>query len=187
MDFKTVKALSSPTRIRILNCVLEKEQTPTEISNKINKSKSTVASHLEKLSKSGLIIKDQEKGRKRVLYKPTEKAEHIVKGKEKKVTFTLTSSIISMLAGIGLLTSLVMTEIMGSLEEDQAEELEADSEDFTMTESPDEAADQDPGIFEFMQEGFIGEYLLPGVGGILILAGVFLAWQSFTFLKLKKK
>ncbi|MFB6200229.1 MAG: ArsR/SmtB family transcription factor [Candidatus Nanohaloarchaea archaeon] len=102
LDFKSVKALSSPTRIKILNQVLEKEATPTRISQEIGKSKSTVASHLEKLQKAGLVEKDEEKGRKRVTYSPTRKTRAILNGKERKVKFTLASSIVSMFAGASL-------------------------------------------------------------------------------------
>lgn len=103
IDFKTVKALSSPTRIKILNQVLEKERTPTALSNDIDKSKSTVSSHLEKLVDCNLVEKEAEEGRKRVVYQPTEKAETIVKEKEKKVRFSLVSSIVTGLSGLAFL------------------------------------------------------------------------------------
>ena len=67
VDFKTVKALSSRTRIKILNFALENEATPTRISREIDRSKSTVSSHLEKLVSSGLLEKDSKEGRKRVV------------------------------------------------------------------------------------------------------------------------
>lgn len=202
MDFKTVKALSSPTRIRILNCILEKQRTPTEISNKVGKSKSTISSHLETLSESGLILKNKKEGRKRVLYEPTEKAENIVKGKEKKVTFTLTSSVISMLAGIGLLATSLGSMGLGSLQDDEVdeafeveEEVEEPEDDFTMTEpseEPEEIPEADDGIDESTQlidsliDAPVGEYLLPGVGALLILIGLALSWQGYNYLKLKR-
>jgi len=102
LDFKAVKALSSPTRIRILNCLLEKEATPTEISRSVGKSNSTVSNHLDKLIGADLLEKDERDGRKRVVYSPTKKAEAIVKGKEKKVRFSLGSSAVSLLGAIGL-------------------------------------------------------------------------------------
>ncbi len=102
LDFDAVKALSSPTRIRILNSVMEKDATPTGISDKVGKSKSTVSSHLTKLHEAGLVEKDEEDGRKRVVYRPTKKAETIVNGKERKVKFSLTGSAISGLAAVGI-------------------------------------------------------------------------------------
>ena len=105
LDFKTIKALSSPTRIKILRHVLEKEYTPTDLSKDIGKSKSTIASHLDKLENSGLVEKDSEEGRKRVTYHPTEKSRTIVNEREKKVKFSIVSSTVTGLAGLGFVGS----------------------------------------------------------------------------------
>lgn len=96
LDFKTVRALSSPTRIRILDEVMKGESTPTTLSSDLDRTKSTVSSHLEKLIDAGLVEKDSEEGRKRVVYMPTQKAEAIVSGREKKVKFSITSSALSL-------------------------------------------------------------------------------------------
>jgi len=50
INFNTVKALS-PTRVKILDQILDKESTPTQISNELDKSKSTISSHLSTLQK----------------------------------------------------------------------------------------------------------------------------------------
>ncbi|MFP4038387.1 MAG: ArsR/SmtB family transcription factor [Candidatus Nanohaloarchaea archaeon] len=100
LDFQTVKALSSPTRIKILSQALKTEATTTQLSREIGKSKSTVSSHLDTLVDSGLLKKDEEDGRKRVVYRPTEKAEAIVKGKQRKVRFSVASSAVTGLAGL---------------------------------------------------------------------------------------
>lgn len=105
LDFKTIKALSSPTRIKILRLVLQGDYSPTEISSEIGRSKSTVASHLEHLQDAELVEKDSEEGRRRVLYSSTRKAETIVQGKERKVKFSIASSAITGLAGLGLIAS----------------------------------------------------------------------------------
>ncbi len=111
LDFGTVKALSSPTRIKILNQVLEEESTPTSLSNSLGKSKSTVSSHLETLVEAGLVDRDAEEGRRRVVYQPTRKAQHIVNGREKRVKFSLTSSIVSGFVGVTLVGSQVFSSI----------------------------------------------------------------------------
>ncbi|WEL23984.1 ArsR/SmtB family transcription factor [Candidatus Nanohalovita haloferacivicina] len=117
LDFKTVKALSSPTRIKILSRVLEKEYTPTDLSNDIGKSKSTISSHLETLVGSGLVEKDSEEGRKRVVYHPTDKARAIVNEKEKKVKFSIVSSTVTGLVGLGFVGStLIERPQKGSLQ-----------------------------------------------------------------------
>lgn len=96
LDFKAVKALSSPTRVKILHNVLEKESTPTNLSKELDKSKSTISNHLKKLESAGLIEKDKKEGRKRVSYKASRKAKAIVKGRERKVRFSITSSALSL-------------------------------------------------------------------------------------------
>lgn len=103
LDFQTVKALSSPTRVHILRNVLEKESTPTQLSDELGKSKSTVSSHLQKLTEADLLEKDKKEGRKRVTYRPTQKAEAIVEGRERKVKFSIASSIITSVAGFAML------------------------------------------------------------------------------------
>lgn len=92
LDFKSVKALASPTRLEILNNVLEEEATTTKLSEDLDKSKSTVSSHLKVLTESGLLEKDEEEGRRRVVYRPTDKARAIVEGRERKVKFSVVSS-----------------------------------------------------------------------------------------------
>lgn len=134
INFSTVKALSSPTRVKILNHVLEKEATPTKISNELDKSKSTVSSHLSTLHKAGLIEKDAEEGRRRVTYSPTSKAEAIIQGRERKVKFSFGSSAVSALAGLGIGAYALMPRFgnsAGTMEGSQSESLS------TMTAQPD--------------------------------------------------
>lgn len=102
LDFTTVKALSSRTRIKILNETISSESTPTDISNSIGRSKSTVSSHLSKLQKAGLVEKEEVEGRRRVIYRPTDKTEKIMKGKDQKVKFSILSSASSIWIALGL-------------------------------------------------------------------------------------
>ena len=99
LDFKTVKALSSPTRIEILRKALGGENTTTQISEELGKSKSTVSSHLQTLSDAGLLDKDEVEGRKRVSYTPTGKARAIVEGRERNVKFSIATGFIFAIAG----------------------------------------------------------------------------------------
>lgn len=92
IDFKTVEALASPTRVSILRSLLDAEHTPTTLSDELGKAKSTITSHATTLNDADLLIKDEEDGRKRVVYKPTKKAEAIAHGKTKHVTFALTTT-----------------------------------------------------------------------------------------------
>jgi len=101
IDFQTVRALSSPTRVKILSKVLEEEATPTKLSRELEKSKSTVSSHLSTLQEAELLEKDKKEGRKRVVYHPTRKAEAIIEGRERKIRFSLGSSALSTFIGLG--------------------------------------------------------------------------------------
>lgn len=94
VDVSTVRALSSPTRIDILNA-LDGGATPTDISDTVGKSKSTVVSHLQVLEDADLVEKEVADGRRRVVYRPTREAEAIAQGKTRRVTFSLLSATIA--------------------------------------------------------------------------------------------
>jgi len=103
LDFKSIRALSSPTRLKILRSVLDSDSTTTKLSEELDKSKSTISSHLKELNEADLVEKDEKEGRRRVVYKPTRKAEAIVKGKERKVKFSVASSVFSAVIGTFLI------------------------------------------------------------------------------------
>lgn len=110
LDFETVKALSSPTRLRILKEVLERPVTPTQVSEKVGRTKSTVSTHLSKLWEAGLVERDEKKGRRRVVYTPTSKAKTISKGRSRKVDFTILSSSVLSATGIGIAMKKVFSQ-----------------------------------------------------------------------------
>lgn len=128
LDFKSVKALASPTRLEILNKVLDEEATTTKLSDELDKSKSTVSNHLKVLTESGLLEKDQEDGRRRVIYRPTSKARAIVEGKERKVKFSVVSSALTAVGGIFLLNRSI-TEIFRQKSAEPAQALNSRSAD----------------------------------------------------------
>lgn len=171
LDFKTVKALSSPTRIKILRHVLEKEYTPTDLSNDLGKSKSTISSHLDTLVSSGLVEKDSEEGRKRVVYHPTRKAKAIVQEKEKKVKFSIVSSTVTGLVGLGFLGSTFIEapkQKMRDYTADQGPGMMAQS-----MESAPKAAEKASGgnpeqIFFFLGLGFLTISISAIIYGLLI-------------------
>jgi Ca-activated chloride channel family protein len=78
-DAEIYRALSSDTRIEILNTLLEGERTPTDISSKLNKSKATIVEHLDKLREADLVEKIEVDGRKWVFYKLTPRGKSIIK------------------------------------------------------------------------------------------------------------
>lgn len=157
LDFKAVKALSSPTRVKILHHILEKESTPTQISSRLDKSKSTVSSHLSNLHKAGLVEKDEEEGRKRVSYTPTRKARAIVKGKERKVRFTLASSALSMMVALVALGSGARELFTESYQaQDQATAMTMESTDAAAQEAPSTLMNLSPDILLFIGAGLLG-------------------------------
>lgn len=125
LDFKSIKALSSPTRLKILRKVLEDEATTTQLSDEIGKSKSTVSSHLKELTEAGLLEKDKKEGRRRVVYKPTRKADAIVQGKERKVKFSVASSVLSAAGG----TFLIWKDLASQKIADKSPDMMAESGD----------------------------------------------------------
>jgi DNA-binding transcriptional ArsR family regulator len=117
IGFDSVRALASPTRLEILSIVLnEDEATTTKISDELGKSKSTVSSHLKVLKEADLLEKDEEEGRRRVIYNPTDKSKAIVEGKERKVKFSITSSALTA-AGGAILLSRGLTGLTGKVGE----------------------------------------------------------------------
>lgn len=147
LDFDTLKALSSPTRIAILREALERESTTTQLSNELEKSKSTVSTHLSKLTEAGLLRKNKVEGRKRVTYESTKKARSIVKGREKKVKFSLASSAVSAFAGIGLIGLGIISRV-GMRSAEGTDEMDATG--YSAQDAVNETADQGMSI---MQKG----------------------------------
>lgn len=178
LDFKTIKALSSPTRIQIMNKVMEKECTPTEISNELGKSKSTVSSHLETLIKAELVEKDSEEGRRRVIYEPTDKACDIVNGKERKVKFSVVSSALTLVLGIGSLISVLP---FSSVQED---ELDSSGDFDAMTEQEVPEVEEEAGQFLF-EELAVTEMGLIVFGLLMISLGFASLLYSYLLRKLE--
>ncbi len=112
INYRSVKALSSPTRLKILQSLLKEPSTPTEIAKNIGKSKSTVVGHLTKLSDADLVEKDSEKGRRRVVYSPTRKAKAIANGSKRKVSFTIFSSALTTALGAGIVVQQMLSEVV---------------------------------------------------------------------------
>ncbi|MFO7793621.1 MAG: winged helix-turn-helix domain-containing protein [Candidatus Nanohaloarchaea archaeon] len=152
LDFKTVKALSSPTRIEILAHALKNEATPTNTADRVGKSKSTISSHMDTLVESGLLERDEEEGRKRVVYSPTRKAEAIVNGREKKVKFSIASSLVTGAAGVGLLYPVAGEAFSNDSASSRAGTMMMESTE-TATETGLELSLTDP--FLFLSAGFM--------------------------------
>lgn len=157
LDFKAVKALSSPTRVKILHHILEKESTPTRLSDELGKSKSTISSHLSKLHKAGLVDKDKEDGRKRVTYSPTRKAKAIVEGKERRVRFTIASSALSMMVALVAIGSGAREKLLNNSYQvqDQASAMTMESADMAANETSSVLTSLSPDVLLFIGTGLL--------------------------------
>ncbi|MBU3904927.1 MAG: winged helix-turn-helix domain-containing protein [Nanoarchaeota archaeon] len=80
IDRKTIKVLSSDTRIEILKSLKERRKMPSELARELSLRPSTIVSHLEKLQKAGLIDR-KETGRKWIYYELTRNGENIIRPK----------------------------------------------------------------------------------------------------------
>lgn len=98
-DEEVLKALVSDTRRDIVKKLSDGDRTPSDLSKMLDKSKSTVVEHLDKLIKAGLVEKIERPGRKWVFYSLTRKGESYVSQKSKKLIIILSSVFISFLGG----------------------------------------------------------------------------------------
>lgn len=95
----TLKATSGNTRIKILKELSYKPMMPTTISQRLNKSIPTILEHLEKLTKSGLVEKREEEGKKFVFYALTRTGMELVSNKS-RISIMFYASISLFIAGI---------------------------------------------------------------------------------------
>lgn len=194
LDFKSVKALASPTRIEILNMVLDEEATTTKLSNELDKSKSTVSSHLKVLTESGLLEKDQEDGRRRVIYRPTSKAKAIIQGKERKVKFSVVSSALTTLAAVFVLNRSVTDKISGgkeyaarALEQESAGAMDSGGADIMMqtAEKANQTAKTSADVAQTATQNFQMEQALIVLGTGLLVTSVLALGYGFILSRLR--
>lgn len=74
-----VELIDNSTRKQILEELGESEKIPSYFSNKLNKSKSTIFEHLEKMRNAGLVEKIEQHGKKFVYYKITRIGKHLLR------------------------------------------------------------------------------------------------------------
>ena len=187
LDYDSVKALASPTRLKMLNTVLDEEATTTKLSNELDKSKSTVSSHLKVLVDAGLLEKDEEEGRRRVIYRPTSKAEAVVNGREKKVKFSVVSSALTAVGGLFFLSRGIQSTLGYKGDEVGAEALESGPAGTTGTMDAEagaanQTAQNASEVFQILQkvqeiqlETFLGAGLL--IIAVLALLYAYFQWR----------
>jgi len=78
LDAATEKLLDNPTRAGIMEELSSADKIPTDISNKLGKSKAAVVEHLAALSEAGLVERIATPGKKFVFYKLTQKGRQVL-------------------------------------------------------------------------------------------------------------
>ncbi len=78
LDAATEKLLDNPTRAGIMEELSSADKIPTDISNKLGKSKAAVVEHLAALSDAGLVERVATPGKKFVFYKLTQKGRQVL-------------------------------------------------------------------------------------------------------------
>jgi DNA-binding MarR family transcriptional regulator len=102
LDFRSIKALSSRSRIHILQELLREGATPSQLSDKVGSNTSNIVMHLETLSNAGLVQEQEMDQGFGTMYVPTDKARTIVDNGESQVKFSVGSSMMAGLAGLAL-------------------------------------------------------------------------------------
>lgn len=104
LDFRSVKALASRTRVRILRELLRRESATTAaLRDTVDVAQDQLMMHLETLRNAGLVDAQPADSGMGHEYLPTEKAQAIVKGEERKVTFSMGTATLSAVFGTVLL------------------------------------------------------------------------------------
>lgn len=80
IDRKTIKILSSDTRVAILKALKERRKMPSELARELSLKPSTIVAHLEKLQEARLIEK-QRTERKWIYYELTKRGTALIKPK----------------------------------------------------------------------------------------------------------
>lgn len=101
LDLETFKALASTTRLTVLRALDERRKTLTELARDLQLNKATVHEHLELLTKSGLVKKRDDEGRKWIYYELTWTGEKILHPQE-TTTFNVLLGISVAAAGGGV-------------------------------------------------------------------------------------
>ncbi|MEM5777652.1 MAG: winged helix-turn-helix domain-containing protein [Candidatus Aenigmatarchaeota archaeon] len=98
-----IKVINSETKMNILRELSKGQRTPTDLSRKLGKVKSTIVEHLDELIKLGLVVKTEERGRKWVFYSLTKDGYRVLEGKPKIYELILPSSVLSLFIGVLIL------------------------------------------------------------------------------------
>ncbi|MFB6076099.1 MAG: winged helix-turn-helix domain-containing protein [Candidatus Aenigmatarchaeota archaeon] len=96
LDKNSFEILSSDTKRNILKKLKERKMTVTELSKRLDLSKSTIHEHLSKLNEHGFVEKITEGDKKWVYYRLTGKSKSLLHNRVKDIIFLLSTGIITI-------------------------------------------------------------------------------------------
>jgi DNA-binding transcriptional ArsR family regulator len=94
------KVIASDTKRKIIKELSKGSRTPSDLSKILNKNKSTIVEHLDKLKNAGLVEKIEKPGKKWVFYMLTEQGESIVSSRTNKIVIILATTFLSLVGSI---------------------------------------------------------------------------------------
>lgn len=100
IDRKTLKAISSDTRMDLLKYLSKRKYTLSELSKKLNLKDPTVKEHLDNLIASDLVKKEETENKWKY-YSLTEKGKKLVNPKEVKLFISFIISFIATIGAVG--------------------------------------------------------------------------------------
>ncbi|MEM5799465.1 MAG: winged helix-turn-helix domain-containing protein [Candidatus Aenigmatarchaeota archaeon] len=98
-----IKVINSEAKMNILRELIKGQRTPTDLSRKLGKVKSTIVEHLDELVRLGLVTKTEEEGRKWVFYSLTKDGYRVLESRPKIYELILPSSVLSLVIGVLIL------------------------------------------------------------------------------------
>ncbi|MBU5688248.1 MAG: winged helix-turn-helix domain-containing protein [Candidatus Aenigmatarchaeota archaeon] len=98
-----IKVINSEAKMNILRELSKGQKTPTDLSRKLGKVKSTIVEHLDELVRLGLVAKIEEEGRKWVFYSLTKDGYRVLESRPKIYELILPSSVLSLVIGVSIL------------------------------------------------------------------------------------
>lgn len=94
---EAVKALLSETKLQVMNALKERKKTVSELSEELKLSKSTLHQHLQELTLTGLILRNEDE-RKWVYYELSRKGRKVIEPSQgRKIVVFLSLTFLALL------------------------------------------------------------------------------------------
>lgn len=100
IELNEIQNLSSETRLDILRILNGRRATVSELSRSLDISKSAVLYHILRLSEIGFVNRVDDGERKWIYYELSSKGKNVIQSKKITVDLLLSSSVLSLIAGI---------------------------------------------------------------------------------------